>query len=34
MKKSDEILSGEQARRILHISKRKEAWLFEHGYVK
>ena len=34
MRKSDEILSGEQARRILHVSKRKAAWLFEHGYVK
>ncbi|MBQ1997977.1 MAG: helix-turn-helix domain-containing protein, partial [Spirochaetales bacterium] len=29
-----DILSGEQVRRILHISKRKCAWLLNNGYIK
>lgn len=29
-----DILSGEQVRRILHISKRKCAWMLNNGYIK
>ena len=28
-----EVLSGEQVRQILHISKRKCTWILEHGYI-
>lgn len=28
-----EVLSGEQVRQILHISKRKCTWMLEHGYI-
>ena len=28
-----DILSGEQVRRILHISKRKCAWMLNNGYI-
>ena len=27
------LLSGEQVRQILHISKRKCTWILEHGYI-
>ena len=30
----DDILSGEQVRRILHISKRKCAWMLNNGFIK
>ena len=29
-----EVLSGEQVRRILHISKRKCAWMLNNGFIK
>ena len=28
-----DLLSGEQVRQILHISKRKCTWILEHGYI-
>lgn len=28
-----DVLSGEQVRQILHISKRKCTWMLEHGYI-
>ena len=28
-----EVLSGEQVRQILHISKRKCTWILEHGHI-
>ena len=28
-----EVLSGDQVRQILHISKRKCTWMLEHGYI-
>ena len=34
MKKNPDILSGEQVRLILHISKRKAAWLLENGQIR
>lgn len=30
---TDEILSGDRVRTILHISKRKAAWMFQNGYI-
>ena len=30
---TDEFLSGDQVRIILHISKRKAAWMFQNGYI-
>lgn len=30
---SDDILSGEQVRLLLHISKRRAAWMLQNGYI-
>ena len=30
---SDDLLSGEQVRLLLHISKRRAAWMLQNGYI-